>query len=89
MGTWSQENGVLIKLTPNPKAGCPETEGYEREQAVWVFSSAACGAYGLGDLKIASSGASPPQGEIELTSGKNVAIRGGSGWLLLTVASEH
>ena len=84
-GTWVEGNSVLIRLTPNPRAGCAEASGYDRDQAVWVFSSGACGAYGLQDLKIASSGASAPLGQIRLTSAKNVVIRGGSGWLLMTV----
>jgi hypothetical protein len=85
-GTWLQGSSVLIKLTPSPKAGCPEGPGYDREQAVWIFSSAACGTYGLDDVKIESSGKTPPVGEIELTSSRNVEVRAGSGWLLIVVA---
>jgi hypothetical protein len=85
-GTWLEESSVLIKLTPNPDAGCPDGPGYDREQAVWIFSSAACGTYDLGDVKIASSGRDRPLGEIALTSRRDVAVRGGSGWLLIVVA---
>jgi hypothetical protein len=84
-GTWLQGSSVLIRLTPNPAAGCPDGPGYDREQAVWVFSSAACGAYGLGDLKITSTGS---HGQITLTSRRNVSVRGGSGWLLIAVAES-
>ena len=87
-GTWLQGSSVLMKLTPNPEAGCIGGAGYEREQAVWIFSSAACGAHDLSNVKIASSGAIPPLGEIALTSTHNVAIRGGSGWLLIVVAGQ-
>ena len=73
------------KLTPNPRAGCPDGPGYDQEQAVWIFSSAACGVYGMSDTKITNSGAKPPLGKIELQSIGNVNVRGGSGWLLMTV----
>ena len=87
-GRWLAGTSVLIKLTPNPQAGCSGGPGYDREQAVWVFSSAACGAYELKDLKIASSGMTPPLGEVVLTSNRDIAIRGGSGWLLISVAKD-
>jgi hypothetical protein len=52
---------------------------------VWVFSTAACGTYGLSNVKIASSGRTTPLGEVVLQSTKNISIRGGSGWLLIAV----
>ena len=85
-GTWVGGSSVVIRLTPNPKAGCSEGPGYDREQAVWIFSSGACGAYGL-NVKIASAGATPPLGEIEITSRRNVDIGDGSAWLLTVVAA--
>ena len=88
VGTWAGGNSVLARLTPNPGAGCPTGPGYDREQAVWVFSSAACGTYGLGHVKIENSGGAPPLGNIVLKSSDNVEIRGGSGWLLIVVASQ-
>jgi hypothetical protein len=88
VGKWVEGTSVLIKLTPNPNAGCSSGPGYDREQAVWVFSSAACGAYDLKDVKIANSGATEPLGEIVLTSSHDIAIRGGSGWLLITVPTN-
>ena len=85
LGTWVGGSSVLIKRTPNPKAGCSEGPGYDREQAVWIFSSAACGVYGL-KVKIASAGTTPPLGEILITSRRNVDIGDGSAWLLTVVA---
>ena len=85
-GTWLEGSSVLIKITPNPHAGCPGGPGYDREQAVWIFSSAACGTYGLSEVKVASSGKDRPVGEIALASRRNVEVRGGSGWLLIVVA---
>ena len=84
-GKWLKGSSVLIKLTPNPAAGCASGPGYDREQAVWVFSSAACGTYGLSDVEIASSGETAPLGQIVLVSSHKIAIRAGSGWLLMVV----
>lgn len=87
VGRWVGGSSVVAMPTQNPKAGCSGGPGYEREQALWIFSSAACGTYGLRYLRIATSGVMPPLGEIDLTSSRNVNIRGGSGWLLI-VAKE-
>jgi hypothetical protein len=84
-GKWVEGSSIVSKLTPNPRAGCPDGPGYDQEQAVWIFSSAACGVYGMSDTKITNSGAKPPLGKIELQSIGNVNVRGGSGWLLMTV----
>jgi hypothetical protein len=83
VGTWVEGSSVLVRLTPNPDAGCPSGPGYDREQAVWIFSSAACGIYGSNHLKIASSGTTPPLGRIVLKSSRTLELRGGSGWLLI------
>jgi hypothetical protein len=90
IGKWIKGTAVVIKLTPNPKAGCPGGgPGYETEQAVWVFSSAACGTYGLSNVAIAHSGATSPAGQIELNSKKNMAIASGSGWLLMVLDGDE
>jgi hypothetical protein len=88
IGTWLEGSSVLIKLTPNPDAGCPDGPGYRGAQAVWIFSSSACGTYGLNDVVVVSSGAADPVGSIILGSSENVMVRSGSGWLLLTVAAK-
>jgi hypothetical protein len=88
-GKWINGTAVVIKLTPRPEAGCPGGgEGYELEQAVWVFSSAACGTYGLSDISIAHTGATSRIGQIELKSSKKLVIRSGSGWLLMLTGGE-
>lgn len=87
LGRWVGGSSVLMKPTPNADAGCSGGPGYDQEQALWVFSSAACGTYGLSNAKIASSGLTKPIGEISLSSDRNINIRSGSGWLLI-VAGE-
>jgi len=88
VGTWIEGSSVLAKLTPNPDAGCPTGPGYDRDQAVWVFSSGACGIYGLKNVKVVASGRLPPFGEITLASKDNIEIHGGSGWLLIVVETK-
>ena len=61
--------GVLVHLRPNPEAGCRGSlDGNDRPQALWVFSSDACGAYGLPRLTITRTGREAPAGEIVLTA---------------------
>jgi hypothetical protein len=54
----------------------------DREQALWLFSPSACGAYGFENLKIAHAGRPNPVGQIILESDKNVRLLAGSGLLL-------
>ena len=88
VGTWLEGSSVLARLTPDSDAGCPSGPGYDRDQAVWVFSSGACGVYGLKNITVVASGRLPPFGEIALASKDNIEIRSGSGWLLIVVGSE-
>jgi len=87
-GTWLGGTSVAIKLTPNPTSGCPSGPGYDEMQAVWVFSSDACGVYGLRDIDIANSGKSSPLGDIVLKSDRKLSIGPGSGWLLITIPTQ-
>jgi hypothetical protein len=88
VGRWSY--GVWAKLTPAPQAGCNADDGNNLEQSLWIFSTSACGVYGLSDLKLLDAGWGDPPGVITLDSRKDLVIRGGSGWLLLVmnVSSE-
>ena len=80
-------DGVLDELTANPDRGCDA--GNNRPQALWVFSSAACGTYGYKHLKIEHNGTTAPEGEIVLTSTHGgLKLRSGSGLLLETVPTE-
>jgi hypothetical protein len=77
-------NGVLAHVSSVPGTKCRgEVGDNDRLQALWVFSSDACGAYGFSDLEIADSGRSDPIGEIVLTADKrDVHLPSGSGMLL-------
>jgi hypothetical protein len=80
VGRWSG-SGVWGKLTP--AGNCALQESSTGEQSLWVFSTTACGTYGLPGLKIAAPGDAAPLGDITLQSTKNIDIRSGSGWLLV------
>ena len=76
--------GVLAQVRANETANCRgATDGNEAPQALWVFSSDACGTYGLEHIRIVSAGRSGPTGVIVFSSDKgNVNIPGGAGMLL-------
>jgi hypothetical protein len=81
VGRWTG-TGVWGKLTPTDE--CPASGTSVQEQALWVFSTTACGAYGYeNELKIAHPGRTEPVGQITLQSSKALEISGGSGWLLV------
>ncbi len=84
VGRWNG-NGAWGKLTP--AGDCLATDVNEQEQALWVFSTTACGVYGFQDLKLAQTGSSAPVGQITLESTKEILVRDGSGWLLLVNAA--
>lgn len=88
VGKWTG-SGVWGKLTPAPDRGCPATDGNNQEQALWVFSSSACGVYGSSDVHLAHAGITDPVGQIVLESQHDLRLRGGSGWLLQVLGPAH
>jgi hypothetical protein len=75
---------TLMEFSGPPAAGCGSRIDQEGGTgALWVFSPYACGTYGFGKgLVIVSDGSKEPEGNIVLTSRKNVSVHAGSGWLL-------
>ncbi|HTZ98699.1 MAG TPA: hypothetical protein VMB02_00095 [Candidatus Aquilonibacter sp.] len=76
--------GVLDHLNANADRGCRgAVDSNGAAQALWVFSSDACGAYSLPNLKIVHSGRTDPMGEISWESSRGqVEIHAGAGMLL-------
>jgi hypothetical protein len=80
--------GVLAHVSANPALGCDGPMESDDLQALWVFSSDACGVYDLKEIKIAHTGKSSPAGEITLHFEKDDAkLEAGTG-ILLRVASK-
>jgi len=88
VGSATVGGDVTAKLTAVPDRGCRGAiDGNDREQALWVFSTSACGVYGFPELKIAHAGRTDPVGEIVLESPVSLQVRGGSGLLLRVIAT--
>jgi hypothetical protein len=77
-------NGVLVHVSDEPGTKCRgESDNDNRLQALWLFSSDACGTYGFADLAIAHAGRTSPVGEITLASDHgDFNVQSGAGMLL-------
>lgn len=77
-------DGVLARPKVREGTSCRgELEGNDKPQALWVFSTDACGAYGIEHLNIVHAGRTHPVGTIVLVSEThNVKLRNGDGLLL-------
>lgn len=77
-------DGVLVEVRAQPGSQCRGRIADEnRFQALWVFSSGACGIYGSESLIIQHAGRTEPNGQIELVSTRgDVKVRAASGMLL-------
>ena len=76
--------GVLVHVRTQPGSPCRGAlDGDDRLQAMWVFSSDACGVYGMEGVSITHAGRSDPLGVVILAApiGK-LKVRSGSGMLL-------
>ena len=79
--------GVLVHVRAQPESRCRgPLDSEDRLQALWVFSSDACGVYGIPGVKIAHAGRTEPVGEITLLADQQeLLVRGASGMLLRVV----
>jgi hypothetical protein len=78
------DDGVLVRVSANTTGNCRgDVAGNDRPQALWVFSSDACGVYSFDDLQIVHAGRNAPLGVITLASEHGpINVRAGSGMLL-------
>ena len=83
-------DGVLVHVRSNEERKCRGAlDGDDRLQALWLFSSDACGVYGLDDTQIAHAGRSDPLGTIVLkVPHGDVNLRGGTGMLLRVIGTN-
>jgi hypothetical protein len=79
--------GVLVHVRAQPESRCRgPLDSEDSLQALWVFSSDACGVYGIPGVKIAHAGRTEPVGEITLLADQEeLLVRGASGMLLRVV----
>jgi hypothetical protein len=84
------DHGVLVRVRASPDGRCGDAPNQnDTVQALWVFSSDACGVYGFAGVTIAHGGRTDPAGEITLKADKaELDIRSGSGMLLRVIPSE-
>ena len=84
-------DGVLARVLPNLTEGCRgQMIDNELPQALWIFSSDACGVYGYPHLRIINSGRSDPLGQIVLAADQSkLNVRYGSAMLLRIIAADQ
>jgi hypothetical protein len=87
LGRWVPGAGAVGKAEASGECR-GEVAGNTREQALWRFSTDACGVYGYSGLVIEHAGRTTPAGQITLSStDPNLKIRQGTGMLLRVNAS--
>jgi hypothetical protein len=84
VGESTANGGVLGRVSAREGAGCRgELYGNRAPQALWLFSSDACGVYGMAKLSITHAGRNDPAGLIVLRSaGSKLDLPSGTGMLL-------
>lgn len=88
IGKSPMSGGVLVQVRANPSGRCrgPINDN-NNLQALWVFSSDACGAYGLAQVSISHAGRTDPVGTaiLDVTTPK-ASIKRGAGLLLRVIS---
>ena len=84
-------DGVLARPRAREGAECRgELEGNDSPEALWVFSTDACGVYGIEHLNIVRCWPNGPSGKIVLASEtRNVKLKNGDVLLLRVNAASH
>jgi hypothetical protein len=90
VGKGVRGGGVLLQVRANPALGCEGATNMEDlPQALWVFSSNACGVYDLEGVKIAHTGKGAPVGEITLHFEKDdMKLLAGTAFLLRVASTQ-
>jgi hypothetical protein len=83
--------GVLVHVTAQPGSGCDgPINGDDSAQALWVFSSDACGVYGLPGIEVPHDGKTAPLGVITLRfEGSKTKLEAFAGMLLRVLAPQQ
>jgi hypothetical protein len=82
-------DGALSKVSANSAGECRgETDGNQKPQALWVFSSNACGTYGLSNVRIVKKGLADPVADVVLGSNKGALnLPRGTGLILRVIGA--
>jgi hypothetical protein len=81
-------DGVLVHVRAQAGTNCRGALDQDQLQALWVFSSDACGVYGMDGVRIVHAGRTDPVGEIILaTESRKVNLPAGTAMLLRVTGS--
>lgn len=87
VGTASVVGEIFGRPQTAVRSACARDAVGDSTQAFWVFSTDACGLYGLGDMKLSHAGRTAPVGQIALESSDKLQLQGGSVFLLVVISA--